>query len=74
MTIENAVRLMAGIMVLLSVVLMHYVHAHFIWLTVFVGIMLVQSVFTGFCPAQNVFKMLGLKSSADSCSTDKNCC
>ncbi|MEE9309812.1 MAG: DUF2892 domain-containing protein [Cocleimonas sp.] len=61
MTIGNAVTAMAGAMVLISLALTYYVHPNFVWLTVFVGVNLFQSSFTGFCPAANIFKMLGLK-------------
>ena len=33
----------------------------FVWLTVFVGLNLLQSAFTGFCPAAMVFRKLGVK-------------
>lgn len=51
MTLENAVRVFAGSMVLLSVVLTVTVNSGFIWLTVFIGANLIQSAFTGICPA-----------------------
>ncbi len=61
MTVNNAVTAMAGSMVLISLALTYYVHPNFVWLTVFVGVNLLQSSFTGFCPAANVFKALGFK-------------
>lgn len=61
MTVTNAVMAMAGAMVLLSVLLTWKVSPHFMWLTVFVGANLLQSAFTGFCPAAMVFKKLGFK-------------
>jgi Protein of unknown function (DUF2892). len=61
MTIENAVRVIAGSMVLLSVVLTLTVHSQFVWLTVFVGVNLIQSAFTGICPAAFFLKKLGLR-------------
>jgi hypothetical protein len=51
MTVERGLQAFAGFMVLLSVVLTHFVHPAFVWLTVFVGANLFQSAFTGFCPA-----------------------
>ncbi|EHG1329212.1 DUF2892 domain-containing protein, partial [Vibrio vulnificus] len=54
-------RILAGSMVLLSLVLTQYVHENFVWLTVFVGLNLIQSAFTGFCPAVFFLKKLGLK-------------
>ncbi|EGR1263827.1 DUF2892 domain-containing protein [Vibrio cholerae] len=61
MTIENGVRVFAGSMVLLSVILTWFVHSNFLWLTVFVGVNLIQSAFTGFCPAAFFLKKLGLR-------------
>ncbi|ENM5771171.1 DUF2892 domain-containing protein [Vibrio mimicus] len=61
MTIENGVRVLAGSMVLLSVILTWFVHPNFLWLTVFVGVNLIQSAFTGFCPAVLFLKKLGLR-------------
>jgi len=61
MTIENGVRIAAGIMILLSVILTAFVHSSFLWLTVFIGLNLVQSAFTGFCPAAFLLKRIGLK-------------
>ncbi|MGL5429333.1 DUF2892 domain-containing protein (plasmid) [Vibrio sp. HDW18] len=60
MTIENGVRVLAGSMILLSVILTWWVHSQFLWLTVLVGINLIQSAFTGFCPAVLLLKKLGL--------------
>ncbi|ENC7030513.1 DUF2892 domain-containing protein [Vibrio cholerae] len=61
MTIENGVRVFAGSMILLSVILTWFVHPNFLWLTVFVGVNLIQSAFTGFCPAAFFLKKLGLR-------------
>ncbi len=59
MTLENAVRVFTGSMVLLSVVLTVTVNSGFIWLTVFIGANLIQSAFTGICPAAFFLKKLG---------------
>ncbi len=61
MTVENGVRIMAGSMILLSVILTATVHPYFVWLTVFVGLNLIQSAFTGICPASAIVKKLGCK-------------
>lgn len=60
MTLDNAVRAFAGTMVLISVALTYFVHPYFVWLTVFVGFNLIQSSFTGICPAAMVMKKLGI--------------
>ena len=61
MTVGRAVIAFAGVMVLLSVALGYFVSPYWYWLTVFVGANLLQSAFTGFCPAAMVFKKLGVK-------------
>ncbi|WP_375749845.1 DUF2892 domain-containing protein [Vibrio sp. HN007] len=60
MTLENGIRVLAGSMILLSVILTVTVHPNFVWLTVFVGFNLIQSAFTGICPAVFFLKKLGL--------------
>ena len=62
MNLDRSVTLFAGIMVLVSVALTLWVSPLFVWLTVFVGANLIQSSFTGFCPAAIVFRKLGIKS------------
>lgn len=61
MSLDRSVLALAGAMVLLSVVLTVWVSPYFVWLTVFVGANLLQSAFTGFCPAAIVFRKLGVK-------------
>ncbi len=61
MSIDRAVLLFAGVMVLLSVLLTAFVSPLFVWFTVFIGANLIQSSFTGFCPAAMAFKALGIK-------------
>jgi hypothetical protein len=61
-SIERAVNAFAGVMVLLSAALAHWVHPGFVWLTVFVGLNLFQHAFTGFCPAATVMRKAGLRS------------
>ncbi len=62
MTIERALRLMAGVFVLLSVVLGHWVSPYWYLFTAFVGLNLLQSGFTDWCPAMWFFAKLGMKS------------
>ena len=64
MTVDNAVRIFAGAVILASLALTYWVHPAFIWLTVFVGVNLIQSAITGFCPAAMVFRAMGLKQNA----------
>jgi hypothetical protein len=60
MTVERAVRLLAGVMVLVSLALAHWVSGYWIWLAVFVGVNLFQSAFTNWCPAMAIFRWVGL--------------
>jgi hypothetical protein len=61
MSLDRSVLAFAGVMVLLSVVLTVWVSPLFVWFTVFIGLNLLQSAFTGFCPAAAVFRRLGVK-------------
>ncbi len=62
MSLDRTVLLFAGCVLLVSVALTHFVSGYFVWLTVFVGVNLIQSSLTGFCPAASVFKRLGIRS------------
>ena len=62
MNLDRAVFAFAGVMTLLSVALTHFVSPWFVLFTVFIGVNLLQSAFTGFCPAAIVFKKLGVSS------------
>jgi hypothetical protein len=61
MSIDRAVFRFAGVMVLLSVVLTYYVSQYFLLFTTFIGLNLLQSSFTGLCPAAMFFRLLGVK-------------
>lgn len=59
MTIDRAVMMFAGIMVLISLALGLYLSPWWYLLTAFVGLNLIQASLTGFCPAAMAFKKLG---------------
>jgi hypothetical protein len=61
MTVERALRLMAGLVILFSLALAHYVSPNWLWLTAFVGLNLLQSTFTNWCPAMSIFRAIGMK-------------
>lgn len=61
MTLDRSVLAFAGVMVLLSVVLTVWVSPLFVWFTVFIGANMLQSAFTGFCPAAAIFRRFGVK-------------
>ena len=60
MTLENAIRILAGSMVLASLALAHWINHWWLLLAAFVGVNLIQSAFTGFCPAEIIMKKLGV--------------
>jgi hypothetical protein len=65
MTTERAIRLLAGTFVLLSLALGAeaspvFASTRWLWLGAFVGANLLQSSFTGFCPAELVLRKLGV--------------
>lgn len=60
MNLDRAVQAFAGAMVLLSVALTQLV-SPWLWLfTAFIGLNLLQSSFTGFCPAAIILRKLGV--------------
>lgn len=61
MNIDRAVLAFAGMVVLASLALAWYVSPYWLALTAFAGLNMLQSAFTGFCPAALVFRKLGLK-------------
>lgn len=61
MTIDRAVLMFAGVMVIVSLTLGFYISPYWYLLTAFVGLNLIQASVTGFCPAARVFKRLGCK-------------
>ncbi|MCW8935748.1 MAG: DUF2892 domain-containing protein [Gammaproteobacteria bacterium] len=66
MTVDKIVHLVAGIMILISIALSHFVHPYWIALAAFVGLNLAQSGITNFCPLASILKKAGVK--------DGNCC
>jgi DUF2892 family protein len=60
MTIERALRLIAGSFILLSLALGHYVNPHWYLFTAFVGLNLFQSGFSNWCPMMAFLRKLGL--------------
>lgn len=61
MTLDRAVLLFAGIMILVSLALSWLYSPNWLYFTAFIGFNMVQASFTGFCPAAMVLKRLGLK-------------
>lgn len=61
MTLDRAVLIFAGFVVLLGIALSLLMHPWWLALSAFAGFNMIQSGFTGFCPAAIVFRKLGLK-------------
>lgn len=61
MKIENIIRAVAGTLVLTSIALSYFVNIHWLWLGVFVGVNLLQSSFTQFCPLEKILIAVGLQ-------------
>lgn len=79
MTVNNAVNVMAGSFITVSLILAHVMgqvdltHLSWLWAIAFIGLNLFQMGFTGFCPAKFVFRAMGLKDS-DSGASGNSCC
>ncbi len=61
MTVNDALRLIAGLVVLVSVVLAVMFNINWLFLTTFVGANLVQSAFTKWCPMMTILRKAGLR-------------
>jgi hypothetical protein len=61
MTIDRAVLAFAGVMILVSLALAHFVSPWFLLFTAFIGLNMIQAAFTGFCPAAMIFKRAGCR-------------
>jgi hypothetical protein len=61
MNLDRVVLRVAGAMVLLSLLMSQLHHPAWLFLTAFVGVNLLQSSFTGFCPLVYILKPMGIK-------------
>ncbi len=62
MTVERLLRGIAGAFILVTVLLAHYHSPYWLFFNAFVGLNLLQSAFTNFCPMITILKKLGVKS------------
>ncbi len=58
---ERIVRAVAGTMVLTSILLTYFVNLNWLWLGIFVGVNLLQSSVTKFCPLEKILDAAGVK-------------
>jgi hypothetical protein len=61
MTVERALRLIAGSFVLLSLALGYWVSPYWYLFTAFVGLNLLQSGFTNWCPMMSFLRRFGVR-------------
>ena len=61
MNIDRFVMAFAGAMTLLSLALSQLHSVYWLWFTAFVGVNVLQSAFTGFCPLATILKKLGMQ-------------
>lgn len=66
MNVERYLRLIAGTFVCLSLALGHWVHPGFYLFTAFVGLNLLQSGFTNWCPMMWILRKMGVPDSGAS--------
>ncbi|MCU0767622.1 MAG: DUF2892 domain-containing protein [Gammaproteobacteria bacterium] len=59
MNVDRIVLAFAGTFILATLALAHYHDPNWLWLTAFVGVNLLQSAFTGFCPLATILKKMG---------------
>ena len=62
MSLERYLRAIAGFFILVSVLLAHFFSPYWLFFTGFVGLNLLQSAFTNWCPMMTILKKLGVKS------------
>jgi len=61
MTVNRYLRMIAGFFVMLSVALGYYLSPYWFLFTAFVGLNLLQSAFTDWCPMITILRKLGVK-------------
>ena len=75
MKMHMLIRRFAGIFVLISLVLAHYHSPYWLWFTGFVGLNLLQSSFTNFCPLEMALRKMGVGvGGAGASTTGGSCC
>jgi hypothetical protein len=70
MTVERYIRMIAGLFVLASLALAHWVNPNWLWFTAFVGANLFQSSLTGWCLMEDLLRKAGIGSQS-CCASSK---
>jgi len=68
---ERLIRLIAGALILVSLILGIWVSRYLLILTAFVGLNLFQSALSGWCLMDDILRKAGLKSEAERLQADK---
>ncbi|MBE0361985.1 hypothetical protein PULV_a3649 [Pseudoalteromonas ulvae UL12] len=61
MTVNDALRLIAGMMIIVSVLLSYFIHPYWVFFTLFIALNLIQSAFSKWCPMISFLRSLGFK-------------
>jgi hypothetical protein len=61
MNINQGLRLVAGVMILVSLLLTYLVHANWVYFTMFIAANLIQSAFTNWCPLMTIMRKMGVQ-------------
>ena len=67
MTTDRIVRIVAGLMIMLTLILAHFTgqvdlsKPNWLWLTAFIALNLFQSGFTTFCPLDSILAKMGVR-------------
>jgi len=67
MTVNRIVHIVAGLFILASLALAHYVSPKWLWFTAFVGANLLQSGFTNWCLMSSLLKKAGVPDTPENC-------
>lgn len=61
MKMNDSIRAIAGIYIIISLLLAYYINLNWLWFTALVGINLFQSAFTKWCLMEKILGKLGVK-------------
>ncbi len=61
MNINQALRLVAGIMLIVSLTLTYFVHINWVFFTMFIAVNLIQSAFTNWCLMITIMRKMGMQ-------------
>ena len=70
MTVERYLRLIAGTFILATLALGHWLSPYWYLLTAFVGLNLLQSAFTNWCPMMTILRKSGAPDAGTPASSD----